>query len=308
MVRRVCSSTLIPLAHRGVGCFEARSLHASTTLQSHSEAHNHQHSRTTNFGFREVPEEEKGRLVGDVFKRVASKYDLMNDIMSAGLHRLWKDRLVTKLRPFPGMQHLDVAGGTGDVGFRVLQAIHSCEHMGMGGKSVDTEAEDDTRVYICDINPAMLDVGKQRAQEKGFGRAQSLVWVEGDAEALDFKSDSMDGYTIAFGIRNVTHIEKALKEAYRVLKRGGQFLCLELSHVKSPVFKAIYDFYSFSVIPIIGGLVAGDRTSYQYLVESIRKFPSQESFAAMIQQAGFQNVEYENLVGGVVAIHSGFKL
>lgn len=232
----------------------------------------------------------------------------MNDIMSAGLHRLWKDRLVSKLGPFPGMQHLDVAGGTGDVAFRVLEAIHSCEQLGMAGKSSDVEAEDDTHIYVCDINPAMLDVGKQRAQEKGLGKAKSLLWVEGDAEALHFKNESMDGYTIAFGIRNVTHIDKALKEAYRVLRRGGRFLCLELSHVENPIFKTIYDYYSFSIIPSIGDLVAGDRNSYQYLVESIRKFPSQERFATMIQQAGFQSVEYENLVGGVVAIHSGYKL
>lgn len=294
------------IAGRGITAVRTRCLQAASSAAVESQAH--PQSRTASFGFREVPEEEKGRLVGDVFKSVASNYDVMNDIMSAGLHRLWKDRLVLKLRPFPGMQHLDVAGGTGDVAFRVIDAIHSCEWMGMPGKSSDVEAEDDTRVYICDINPAMLNVGKQRAQERGLGKADSLVWVEGDAEALSFRDDSFDGYTIAFGIRNVTHIDKALKEAYRVLRRGGHFLCLELSHVENPIFKQLYDFYSFSVIPSIGDLVAGDRSSYQYLVESIRKFPTQESFALMIQQAGFQKVEYENLVGGVVAIHSGYKL
>lgn len=266
------------------------------------------HSHATSFGFKEVPEEEKSRMVGDVFSSVASKYDIMNDIMSVGLHRLWKDRLVSKLSPFPGMQHLDVAGGTGDIAFRVLEAIHSLERQRISGVAVDEDAEDETRVFICDINPAMLDVGRRRAIAKGLGEARSLIWMEGDAEALKFEDASMDGYTIAFGIRNVTHIEKALSEAYRVLRRGGRFLCLELSHVNIPGFRELYDFYSFSVIPSVGEIVAGDRASYQYLVESIRKFPSQEKFATMIKEAGFEKVEYENLAGGVVAIHSGFKL
>lgn len=266
------------------------------------------HSHATSFGFKDVPEEEKSRMVGDVFSNVASKYDIMNDIMSVGLHRLWKDRLVSKLSPFPGMQHLDVAGGTGDVAFRVLEALHSLERQKISDAAVDEDVENETRVFICDINPAMLDVGRRRANAKGLGEARSLIWTEGDAEALKFEDASMDGYTIAFGIRNVTHIEKALSEAYRVLRRGGRFLCLELSHVNIPGFRELYDFYSFSVIPSIGEIVAGDRASYQYLVESIRKFPSQEKFAAMIKEAGFEKVEYENLSGGVVAIHSGFKL
>ncbi|KAK6126628.1 hypothetical protein DH2020_039638 [Rehmannia glutinosa] len=211
----------------------------------------HLHSHSTSFGYKEVREEEKSQMVGNVFTSVASSYDLMNDLMSGGLHRLWKERLVSKLNPFPGMKHLDVAGGT------------------------------------------------------GFGDDKSLVWVEGDAEALKFEDGSMDGYTIAFGIRNVTHIEKALAEAHRVLKRGGRFLCLELSHVELPIFKDLYDYYSFSVIPALGELVAGDRESYQYLVESVRRFPSQEKFAKMIAEAGFDKVEYENLVGGVVAIILG---
>lgn len=255
-----------------------------------------------------MSEEQKSRMVGDVFNSVASKYDIMNDIMSVGLHRLWKDRLVSKLSPFPGMQHLDVAGGTGDIAFRVLEAIHSLERKKISGVAVDEDAEDETRVIVCDINPAMLDVGRRRAIAKGLGEARSLIWIEGDAEALKFEDASMDGYTIAFGIRNVTHIEKALSEAYRVLRRGGRFLCLELSHVNIPGFREIYDFYSFSVIPSVGEIVSGDRASYQYLVESIRKFPSQEKFSAMIKEAGFEKVEYENLAGGVVAIHSGFKL
>ncbi|XP_052208105.1 2-methoxy-6-polyprenyl-1,4-benzoquinol methylase, mitochondrial isoform X2 [Diospyros lotus] len=236
------------------------------------------HSHATSFGFKEVREEEKSQMVGNVFNSVASNYDIMNDLMSAGLHRLWKDRLVSKLNPFPGMRHLDVAGGTGDVAFRILETINRVNHT-----ALQDVPQEETQIYVCDINSNMLHVGKKRAQERGLGGQQSLIWVEGDAEALSFENDSMDGYTIAFGIRNVTHIEKVLAEAYR------------------------YDYYSFSVIPVLGELVAGDRDSYQYLVESIRRFPSQEMFASMIADAGFQNVEYENLVGGVVAIHSGLK-
>ncbi|KAE8021705.1 hypothetical protein FH972_007575 [Carpinus fangiana] len=265
------------------------------------------HSHATSFGFKEVQEEEKSRMVDNVFSSVASNYDLMNDLMSAGLHRLWKDRLVSKLNPFPGMKHLDVAGGTGDVAFRILEAINSVKHRAMQDVLEDNLHEE-TQIFVCDINPNMLNVGKKRALERGIREAKSLLWVEGDAEALNFKDNSMDGYTIAFGIRNVTHIERVLAEAYRVLKRGGRFLCLELSHVEVPIFKELYDYYSFSIIPAVGELVAGDRDSYQYLVESIRRFPSQEKFASMIVDAGFQKVEYENLSGGVVAIHSGLKI
>ncbi|XP_022158098.1 2-methoxy-6-polyprenyl-1,4-benzoquinol methylase, mitochondrial isoform X3 [Momordica charantia] len=265
----------------------------------------------------------------------------MNDLMSAGLHRLWKDRLVSELNPFPGMKHLDVAGGTGDVAFRILESINDIKRRAMQDVRED-DLQEETQIYVCDVNPNMLNVGKNRAIERGLGEEKSLIWVEGDAEALSFQDNSMDGYTIAFGIRNVTHIEKALDEAYRVLKRGGRFLCLELSHVEAPVFKELneihskggrgrkqpkakeivspkkgcnkhhpesrYDYYSFSIIPAVGELVVGDRESYQYLVESIRRFPSQEKFASMIVDSGFQKVEYENLVGGVVAIHSGLKL
>ncbi|EES04306.1 hypothetical protein SORBI_3003G445700 [Sorghum bicolor] len=206
----------------------------------------------------------------------------MNDLMSVGLHRLWKDRLISKLNPFPGMKHLDVAGGTGDVAFRVLERIKSVGHRAMQGTL--TETEEDTHIYVCDINSNMLNVGKKRAAERGYSKEHCLSWIQGDAEALSFEDGSMDGYTIAFGVRNVAHIEKALSEAYS------------------------YDVYSFSVIPTIGELVAGDWQSYQYLVESIRRFPNQKKFAKMIQEAGFQRVEYENLVGGVVAIHSGLKL
>lgn len=266
----------------------------------------HLHTHATSFGFKEVREDEKSKLVGNVFSNVASNYDLMNDVMSVGLHRLWKDRLVSKLHPFPGMKHLDVAGGTGDVAFRVLDSINSVSRRAMEENLADTQ--EDTQIYVCDINPNMLNVGRKHAVQRGLGEDHSLVWVEGDAESLSFEDGSMDGYTIAFGIRNVTHIEKALMEAYRVLRRGGRFLCLELSHVDTPIFKQIYDYYSFSVIPAMGELVAGDRDSYQYLVESVRRFPTQETFARLIADAGFQKVEYENLVGGVVAIHSGLKL
>lgn len=264
------------------------------------------HSHATSFGFKEVREEEKSQMVGNVFSSVASNYDLMNDVMSGGLHRLWKHRLVSKLNPFPGMRHLDVAGGTGDVAFRILESLNGVYRRAVQDVLQDN-LQEETQIYVCDINPNMLNVGKKRAQERGLEDLRSLIWVEGDAEALCFEDASMDGYTIAFGIRNVTHIEKVLAEAYRVLKPGGRFLCLELSHVETPGFKQLYDYYSFSVIPALGELVAGDRESYQYLVESIRRFPSQEMFASMIADAGFQKVEYENLVGGVVAIHSGLK-
>lgn len=264
------------------------------------------HSHATSFGFKEVNEEEKSQLVGNVFTKVASNYDIMNDLMSGGLHRLWKERLVSKLSPFPGMKHLDVAGGTGDVAFRILETINSVNRRAIED-TLEDDLQQETQIYVCDINPNMLDVGKKRAQQRGLGEQGSLIWVEGDAEKLNFEDGSMDGYTIAFGIRNVTHIEKVLAEAYRVLKKGGRFLCLELSHVEAPVFKQLYDYYSFSVIPVLGDLVAGDRDSYQYLVESVRRFPPQEVFASMIADAGFQKVEYENLVGGVVAIHSGLK-
>ncbi|KAJ8759208.1 hypothetical protein K2173_004646 [Erythroxylum novogranatense] len=265
------------------------------------------HSHATSFGFKEVQEEEKSQMVSNVFSSVASNYDLMNDLMSVGLHRLWKDRLVSKLSPFPGMKHLDVAGGTGDIAFRILETVNSIRSRALQDPCYDP-LQEETEIYVCDINPNMLNVGRKRAIERGLGKDKSLIWVEGNAEALTFQDNSMDGYTIAFGIRNVTHIEKVLDEAHRVLKRGGRFLCLELSHVEVPVFKEWYDYYSFSIIPALGELVAGDRESYQYLVESIRRFPNQEKFASMIADAGFRKVEYENLVGGVVAIHSGLKL
>ena len=247
---------------------------------------------STTFGFRNVREEERQNLVNDVFSKVAERYDLMNDLMSGGLHRLWKSDFVAALNPPRSetpFRLLDVAGGTGDIAIRALNN---------GGPNVSA--------VICDINPEMLDVGRRRVADAGLTDRVSLT--EGNAEALPFEDKSFDAYTISFGIRNVTHIDKALAEAYRVLKRGGHFLCLEFSQVQVPVLDRIYDFHSFEIIPRLGKLAAGDSQPYQYLVESIRKFPSQDRFADMIRAAGFQNVTYRNLTGGVAAIHSGWKI
>jgi demethylmenaquinone methyltransferase/2-methoxy-6-polyprenyl-1,4-benzoquinol methylase len=248
-------------------------------------------AQETHFGYRQVPLDEKQGLVDDVFHKVADRYDLMNDLMSLGLHRMWKDLLVAKLNSPKrrAFAHLDVAGGTGDVAFRVAAS---------GGPA--------TRVTALDVNPDMLRVGRSRAgQRRGGGR---VTFVEGNAEALPFPDDAFDGYTIAFGIRNVPRIETALKEAFRALKRGGRFLCLEFSRVDTPVLNRLYDAYSFAVIPALGKAVAGDGEPYRYLVESIRRFPSAERFRAMIADAGFSRVDFTRLSGGVVAIHSGWKL
>ncbi|GLC61073.1 2-hexaprenyl-6-methoxy-1,4-benzoquinone methyltransferase [Pleodorina starrii] len=329
------------------------------------------------FGFRQVPRDAKAGLVGQVFSSVASSYDIMNDLMSGGLHRLWKDRLVESLRPFPGQEHLDVAGGTGDVAFRVLRAVRAAEvgermaaaaagrtssrgrtspqpppgasppsssspsagaetsgssssnssgarssgvnsgpagQSSGGGSGAGSSGSSGGplvpgRVVVCDINPDMLRVGQQKAAAAAdLGDESGLSFVEGNAESLPFPDSSFDSYTIAFGIRNVTDRPAALREALRVLKPGGRFLCLEFSQVTQPGLRELYDMYSFAVIPRIGGLVANDAASYQYLVESIRQFPDQETFARLIEEAGFRAVTYENLTGGVVAIHSGFKL
>jgi len=242
------------------------------------------------FGFRDVPADEKPALVKTVFSSVAARYDLMNDLMSAGVHRLWKDAFVDWLNPRPGMAHLDVAGGTGDIAFRVADRLR--------------RRGDAAGITVCDINPEMLAQGVVRAK----GRDDGINWVCGDAEALPFESDSRDGYTIAFGIRNVTHIDKALSEAYRVLKPGGRFLCLEFSRVIAPGLDSLYDVYSFSVLPRLGELVAGDGAAYRYLAESIRRFPPQKEFARMVAAAGFSNVEVRNLSGGIAAMHSGWKV
>eukprot|EP00898_Chlorokybus_atmophyticus_P001941 jgi/Chlat1/2748/Chrsp187S02900 len=259
----------------------------------------------THFGYRTVPEQEKSRLVGGVFESVAPSYDTMNDLMSGGLHRLWKDRFVNELKPFPGMTHLDVAGGTGKrerVAARLKEAHRRSSSL-TGASS---------RVIISDINEAMLEVGRDRAEKRGLLADPNVVldFRPGDAEDLSplCANDSVDAYTIAFGIRNVTRPERALQEAFRVLRKGGRFLCLEFSRTNVPGLAQLYELYSFNAIPLIGQLVANDREAYQYLVESIRRFPPQSEFADMITKAGFARVEYENLLGGIVAIHSGFKL
>lgn len=240
----------------------------------------------TDFGFKKVEEGKKASLVRGVFDSVASRYDVMNDLMSAGLHRLWKNEMVATLAPRAGQKILDVAGGTGDIAFRIRKRA-------------------DCAVTICDINWQMLREGKNRATNTN--QREGLEWVCGDAETLPIPSDSMDAYTIAFGIRNVTHIDKALAEANRVLKSGGKFLCLEFSHLPNENLQKLYDTYSFAAIPKIGKMVTGDGESYQYLVESIRKFPKQNDFVDMIKTAGFSNVAYRNLSQGIVAIHSGRK-
>ena len=245
----------------------------------------------THFGERTVRLDEKQGLVDDVFHKVADRYDLMNDLMSGGLHRAWKNAFVAKVHP-PRRRpyhHLDVAGGTGDIAFRIVAA---------GGR--------DTKVTVLDINSDMLRVGAERAKQRRHG--DQVEFVEANAEALPFESARYDGYTVAFGIRNVPRIERALEEAHRVLKRGSRFLCLEFSKVDLPVFDRIYDFYSDAAIPAIGKVVAGDGQPYRYLIESIRKFPAPETFAGMIEEAGFKRVEFTRLTGGVVAIHSGWKL
>ncbi len=249
-------------------------------------------SNENHFGFRAVDPREKQGLVNEVFSSVANRYDLMNDLMSGGLHRVWKDILVATVNPPKGgrpFAHLDLAGGTGDVAFRVAKA---------GGP--------DTKITVADINAEMLAVGRERAEK--LGHDDNIEFVEGNAEKLPFADKSYDCATIAFGIRNVPQIDLALKEAYRVLKFGGRFLCLEFSSVDVPGLDRLYDLYSFNVIPQVGRAVTGDAESYRYLVESIRKFPKPTVFAEMIRKAGFGRVSYEKLTGGVVALHSGWKL
>jgi len=241
-------------------------------------------SDTVSFGYEEVDPQEKTRRVGDVFSSVARKYDVMNDAMSGGMHRLWKDRFVRRVKPRAGEQILDMAGGTGDIAFR----------MEAKGASVT----------VSDINQDMLDVGLERAVERGI---DTLVWSRQNAEELTFADKSFDAYTIAFGIRNVTHIDRALAEAYRVLRRGGRFYCLEFSTTQWPGFKEIYDVYSHRLVPKIGQAIAGDAESYRYLIESIRRFPTMPEFERMIREAGFTQTKVEPIMGGLVAIHSGWK-
>jgi len=248
-------------------------------------------AETAPFGAQEVPLADKQALVDDVFHSVAHRYDLMNDLMSFGLHRAWKDALVTAVNPPRNgpFSLIDIAGGTGDVALRVIEA---------GGEG--------TQATVCDINADMLAVGRARAAARAC--AERLTFTEGNAEALPFKDRSFDAATVAFGIRNVPRIEAALTEAFRVLKIGGRFLCLEFSAVTVPGLDALYDFYSFKIIPALGGAVAGDSEAYRYLVESIRRFPKPEAFAAMMRAAGFARVSHRLMSGGIVTLHSGWRL
>jgi demethylmenaquinone methyltransferase / 2-methoxy-6-polyprenyl-1,4-benzoquinol methylase len=245
----------------------------------------------TSYGFRDVADGEKQGLVNDVFHKVAKRYDVMNDVMSMGLHRAWKDAMISALHPRkdPDYKVLDVAGGTGDIAFRIVEASGRQAH-----------------ATVLDINGSMLAVGAERAEKKKI--SENLTFVEANAEELPFDSNSFDAYTIAFGIRNVPRIDVALKEAFRVLKRGGRLLVLEFSEVDLPLLDKVYDAWSFNAIPRFGKAITGEAEPYQYLVESIRKFPNQQDFATMIRQAGFSRVSFTNYTGGIAALHSGWKL
>lgn len=244
--------------------------------------------RQTHFGFQTVDEDAKAGMVHGVFSRVASRYDVMNDLMSVGIHRIWKNAMMDWLAPRDGQQLLDVAGGTGDIAFRFLDRAPKA------------------RVTVCDMTESMLIEGRKRAEAEAL--ADRLSWVTGDAMALPFADDSFDRYTISFGIRNVTRIPDALAEAFRVLRPGGRLMVLEFSQLPVPAMQWAYDRYSFNVIPALGQMVANDRDSYQYLVESIRRFPDQDTFAGLIRDAGFERVQYRNLSMGIAALHSGWKL
>ncbi|SLN63255.1 bifunctional demethylmenaquinone methyltransferase/2-methoxy-6-polyprenyl-1,4-benzoquinol methylase UbiE [Roseisalinus antarcticus] len=247
-----------------------------------------QSDRTTHFGNETVPEDEKADRVRGVFSSVANRYDVMNDLMSGGVHRIWKEAMMDWLAPRRGQRLLDVAGGTGDISFRFLRRAGTAQ------------------ATVLDLTEAMLVEGRKRAEAERL--ADSLDWVVGDAMALPFEANTFDVYTISFGIRNVTRPEVALAEAFRVLKPGGRLMVLEFSRVPNPALRKAYDLYSFNVIPRIGQVVANDRDSYQYLVESIRKFPDQETFLSMIRDAGFGNASYRNLTMGIACLHSGWKL
>jgi demethylmenaquinone methyltransferase/2-methoxy-6-polyprenyl-1,4-benzoquinol methylase len=246
-------------------------------------------SEQVSFGYEEVSPEEKTARVGAVFSNVARKYDVMNDAMSGGMHRLWKDRFVRRVKPQRGEAFLDMAGGTGDIAFRLAAA--------------------GADVTVSDINQDMLDVGIERAMERGIAKdSGGLVWSRQNAEELSFEDHVYDGYTIAFGIRNVTRIDAALAEAYRVLRHGGRFYCLEFSTTEWPGFREVYDLYSHRLVPKLGQAIAGDADSYRYLIESIRRFPPMREFEGMIRKAGFVQTRVEPILGGLVAIHSGWKI
>ncbi len=245
-------------------------------------------AKGTNFGFRTVLPGEKSRLVRQLFGRVAQRYDIMNDLMSVGIHRLWKADMIAWLRPRPNHNIVDVAGGTGDIAQRLLRCVP------------------DGRIVVCDVSAEMLSRGRDRLFDHGFG--DRISWTCGDAETLPFADSTFDAYTIAFGIRNVTRVDRALREARRVLRPGGRFLCLEFGRVAASGLARLYDVYSFNVLPWLGNLVAGDRAAYVYLVESIRRFPEQREFAAMIEKAGFGLVSVRNLSGGIAALHSAWRI
>ena len=244
--------------------------------------------QTTHFGFETVPEAEKAGKVQNVFTSVASKYDIMNDIMSVGIHRIWKEAMMDWLAPRPGQRLLDVAGGTGDISFKFLKRAGS------------------GHATVLDITENMLIEGRKRAETDQI--LDSLDWIVGDAMSLPFADNSFDVYTISFGIRNVTQPQEALNEAFRILRPGGRLMVLEFSQIPVPLAQKAYDLYSFNVIPTMGKLITNDRSSYQYLVESIRKFPDQETFLSMVQHAGFKNTSYRNLSLGIAALHSGWKI
>jgi demethylmenaquinone methyltransferase/2-methoxy-6-polyprenyl-1,4-benzoquinol methylase len=247
-----------------------------------------EHKKTTHFGFTDIPESEKAGRVRGVFGSVASKYDVMNDAMSMGIHRIWKDAMMDWLAPRPGTRLLDVAGGTGDIAFRYLARAG------------------DAHATVLDLTEPMLVEGRKRAEAERL--SGSLDWVAGDAMALPFADNSFDTYTISFGIRNVTRPQEALNEAYRVLRPGGRLMVLEFSQIPNEMMQKVYDLYSFNIIPRMGQVIVGDRDSYQYLVESIRRFPDQETFLGMVRAAGFGNAKYRNLTMGVACLHSGWKI
>lgn len=280
-------------------------------MTQHSKQNSAQNPESTQFGEKNVTPEQKTAAVRGVFDSVADNYDIMNDLMSGGIHRLWKDHLIRRIRPKAGLSYLDVAGGTGDIAFRIKKKIES-----QASKLATLDKKDealrpracahDGSITLCDLNWDMLRVGRDRAIDKGW--LDEFGWITGNAEYLPVPSNSVDVYTIAFGLRNVTRIDDALSEVFRVLKPGGRFYCLEFSHVDNPVLAKAYDAFSYNVIPHIGQAVAKDKDSYQYLVESIRKFPLQKDLQRRITEAGLSHSKYENLTFGVACIHSAIKL